>query len=450
LLVGFSAEVVKMSNDESIASLGEFAGLVKSMDKYNELVQLKKSLSDPKYSKFINSEDMEYIDSALSEAGFDIFFASAKFAKSTIKSIPGLSGGSAWIDEVSNVIEAADNFRNAYGEASDFFSEQDFRVTYRQIQARSDLNQIYLNAWTEVSRISLNKFSQYMSDLNTGSSASSWQLVNLMQSQLTSITNGGSSHIGSAAYYIGRSPNTDSIEISDSIRQQTFTGGRNSSLQQKSEYTDGFILKPPVDIVLNWDQNVSQPLDLDSHLTGPSALGSDSATRFHIYWNDRGRLGLAPNAILYRDTIPDTGIRLDRAEQSRLGPEQTRIGDPVQPGIYRFYVNNYSSVNNTPNGIAAGEYGLSNSGANVEVFNAGTSGITFDPNNPTYQGVGTESIGGKINVPTNGGPNLPPDPRLAGNVWYVFQLDQRTGILRRVDRFGTVTSPGQVPRVGEK
>jgi Lipase (class 3) len=279
----------------------------------------------------------------------------------------------------------------------------------------------------------------------------SWSLVGYMQNNLSAITQGGSTHIGSAAYYIGRPRNSDSVDTSDSIRKQTFSGASNSSLQQKSEYTDGFILKPPVDVVLDWNQKVAQPLDLDSHLTGPApALGQDTPVRFHVYWDEKGSLGSAPNVLLYRDTIPDTGINLDRAERSRLGPEQIRIGnpDPNQSGVYRFYVNNYSAIKNTSNGIAAGEYGLSNSGANVEVFNAGTSGISFDPNNPTYQGVGT-SLGGKINIPTNGGPTLPPDPRLAGNVWYVFQLNQRTGILRRVDRFGTVDAPKNVPSIGE-
>jgi Lipase (class 3) len=279
----------------------------------------------------------------------------------------------------------------------------------------------------------------------------SWSLVGFMQNHLTSITQGGSTHIGSAAYYTGRPRDADSVDTSDSIRKQTFSGASNSSLQRKSEYTDGFILKPPVDVVLDWNQKVAQPLDLDSHLTGPApALGQDTPVRFHVYWDEKGSLGSAPNVLLYRDTIPDTSINLDRAERSRLGPEQTRIGnpDPTQSGVYRFYVNNYSAIKNTSNGIAAGEYGLSNSGANVEVFNAGTSGISFDPNNPTYQGVGT-SLGGKINIPTNGGPSFPSDPRLAGNVWYVFQLDQRTGILRRVDRFGTVDAPKNVPSIGE-
>lgn len=442
LLVDFSAEVVKMSDKDRDNALGEFVGLKKAVDEYNELVKLKKELSDPKYSNVINAEDLKYIDSALSKAGFDVFFASAKFAKSAIQSIPGFNGATGWINEVSNIIEAADNFRQAYSEASGFFDEQNLRLSYRRAQAQAELNQIYLDAFTEVSTIALNKFSQYLDALNTSSSESSWYAVNLMQSQLTSITQGGSSHIGSAAYYIGRSPNSDSVDTSDAIRVQNFSGANSQPLQQKAQYTDGFILKPPVDVTLQWTQTISQPLDLDSHLTGPSALGNDSSVRFHVYWNERGSLTTAPNVLLYRDAIPDTGINLDRPEQTRLGAEQTRIGVPgstISNGVYRFYVNNYSSIKQTPNGIAAGELGLSNSGARVEVFNAGTEVPKFDPNNPAVQGVVGTSLGGEIRTPTN----------QSGNVWYVFQLDSRTGILRRVDRFGTVTSPRQVPLIGE-
>jgi hypothetical protein len=270
-------------------------------------------------------------------------------------------------------------------------------------------------------------FQQFNNREPTSITANSWSQVSIMQNQLTAITQGGSSHIGSAAYFIGRSP------VQDSVREQQYSGARIPNLQQRSEYTDGFILQPPVDVVLTWNQNTK--LDLDSHLTGPPASADqNNPVRFHTYWNARGSLDGTPNALLYRDTIPDPDINLSRSEQARQGPEQTRI-NVVQPGVYRFYVHNYSNANGTLTGNAAGAEGLSISGARVEVYNAGNAIPSFDPNNPTVQGVGTR-IGQPINAPTG----------QQGNVWAVFELDTRTGILRKVNiPFGNINDPAKVP-----
>ncbi|WP_017719826.1 hypothetical protein [Kamptonema formosum] len=250
------------------------------------------------------------------------------------------------------------------------------------------------------------------------------------------ITMYGSSHIGSAACFIGRSPAQDSVYGQQRNRDEA----RIPNLQEKSHYTDGVILQPPVDIVLTWNQNTK--LDLDSHLTGPASADANSPVRFHVYWDARGNLNETPNALLYRDTIPDPDIGLTRPEQARTGPEQTRINTPLrlQPGVYRFYVNNFSSLQNgtgTPTGSAAGPTGLSNSGAAVQVYQAGTAVPNFDPNNPSVQGVG-KPFGDPIFVPTG----------QQGNVWQVFELDSRTGILRRVNQpLGNVSDPAQVPSV---
>jgi hypothetical protein len=51
---------------------------------------------------------------------------------------------------------------------------------------------------------------------------------------------------------------------------------------------------------------------------------------------------------------------------------------------------------------------------------------------------------------------IPVPPNQQGNVWYVFQLDSRTGILRRGNTFNpkycltqNIVAPNQVPAFGE-
>lgn len=256
----------------------------------------------------------------------------------------------------------------------------------------------------------------------TAFTRNSWSQVSILQNQLTAITQGGSSHIGSAAYYIGRSPNQDSVDTSNAIKVQQFSGASTQSLQEKSQFIDSndFILKAPVDVVLNWDQSLAAgQLDLDSHLTGPTGLGDNSPIRFHTRFDDRGSLNSPPYALLYRDIIPAAG---------GSGPEQTRI-QVLQDGVYRFYVHDYTNRDtvNSP-ALAASE-------ATVQFFN---NGLDL-PDNPG-ENLGT-NVGGTIEVPND---------RL-GNVWYVFQLDTRTGILKRVNvPFGNVSDRVNVPSVGER
>ncbi|MCW5312953.1 hypothetical protein GTQ43_03535 [Nostoc sp. KVJ3] len=244
----------------------------------------------------------------------------------------------------------------------------------------------------------------------------------LMQQQLQAITQGGSSHIGSAAYYLGRSPREDSVGTSNAVKVQQFSGAITPSIQQKAEFIDrnDFILKAPVDVVLDWNQTIAAgQLDLDSHLTGPTSLGADSPVRFHIRYDERGSLTSAPYALLYRDVIPAAG---------GSGPEQTRI-QVLQDGVYRFYVHNYT------NRETVNDPALSGSSATVTFFNNGKD----LPDNPG-QNLGT-AVGGAIEVPRD----------QLGNVWYVFQLDTRTGILKRVNLpFGNESDRANVPRVGER
>jgi Lipase (class 3) len=243
----------------------------------------------------------------------------------------------------------------------------------------------------------------------------------LMQKNLTNITLGGSSPIGSASYYLGKSPNQDGIDISKADRVDLFDGSRIISAQEREQYTTpaGSItnLVAPVDVVLNWNQSFAAgQLDLDSHLTGPAGLGDDSSVRFHTYWESKGSSTTAPYVLLYRDVIPANG---------GSGAEQTRI-QVLQNGVYRFYVHDYTN-RDTINSTA-----LSQSGANVTVYN-------FGKDIPTEgQNLGTP-LGNAINVPLN----------QQGNVWRAFELDSRTGVLKPVLNapFGNISTPSSVPSV---
>jgi hypothetical protein len=241
------------------------------------------------------------------------------------------------------------------------------------------------------------------------------QFVSLLNN-ITSITQGSSSHIGSASYYLGRSPNQDpKIELE---------GVKLKSAQETEQYTTpaGSItnLKAPVDVVLNWNQSVAAgQLDLDSHLTGPTSLGDDSSVRFHTYFSSKGSSTTAPYVLLYRDVIPPIS--------SQNKDEQTRI-QVLQNGVYRFYVHDFTNREIT-NSTA-----LSQSGANVTVFNGGQSIPTEGEN------LGTR-LGNPINIPTN----------QQGNVWRAFELDSRTGVLKPFINapFGNVSAPASVPTVGQ-
>jgi hypothetical protein len=226
-------------------------------------------------------------------------------------------------------------------------------------------------------------------------------------------TSQGSSHITSANCYsyISRDPyeNLYFDKLRDSLPE---------SPERKSQYTDGTIVRAPIDIGLTWNQ--STKLDLDSHTVTPNGQ--------HVYFNERGSLTQSPNTFLYRDSIPASGS---------LGAEQTRI-TAFQDGTYRFYVYNYSDRENVAT------TGLSSSAAKVEIFQGGAplTNIPNDPNvfdlsNPALQKVGDRYPGqNTFNVPTG----------QSGNTWYVFKLDTRTGILNRIDRrVGDINGSAKVP-----
>jgi hypothetical protein len=223
-------------------------------------------------------------------------------------------------------------------------------------------------------------------------------------------TSQNSSSITSAACYISRRPE-ESLYFPDSVLAD-LVKSLPITPEKRSEYTDGTIVKAPIDIGLTWNQFTN--LDLDSHTVTPNGE--------HVYFSERGSLTQAPFTFLYRDSIPAGGIK---------GAEQTRITQ-FQDGTYRFYIYNYSDQQNLA------PAGLSNSAAKVQIFQGGApltdipnDPNTFNLNDPTLQKVGQPYPGeNTFNVPTG----------QSGNTWYVFKLDTRTGILTKVNRFGNVDS----------
>jgi hypothetical protein len=241
-----------------------------------------------------------------------------------------------------------------------------------------------------------------------------------MQDYSSCITQSSASHVGSASCFISR----NAAQIAD-YKQRDLETSRFPSLQKRNEYTNGQIVSAPLDIGLTWDQ--SNKLDLDSHLVTP--------TNEHVYFSQRGDLNQSPNSFLYRDSIPNGGLK---------GAEQTRISQ-FQQGEYRFYVYNYSEADGQEAARLAGSNGLSNSGATVKLYEGGApltnipnDPAVFDLNNPNVQKVGAPYPGDStFKVPVN----------QTGNTWYVFKLNTRTGILYRIDRFGNSPDSSSVPNV---
>ena len=143
-------------------------------------------------------------------------------------------------------------------------------------------------------------------------------------------------------------------------------------------------------VVLTWGEN---PLDVDSHLTGPLADGS----RFHVFYNSK---------IAY-----DGGEKvaeLDLDDRYSYGPETiTTTLTQNQNGVYRYSVQDYTNRGNNPSSA------LSLSGAQVKLYNGNELINTF-------------------NVPVNQG----------GTLWNVFELEN--GTLRKINTMEYVSDPWAV------
>jgi hypothetical protein len=109
-------------------------------------------------------------------------------------------------------------------------------------------------------------------------------------------------------------------------------------------------------IVLTWGKN---PLDLDSHLTGPLEGSSD---RFHVYWLEDG----------YINSSPYTNLDVD--DISSYGPETITIRTQ-QSGVYRYSIHDFSNRRRTSSSA------LVNSGAKIKVYKgSGLVAEYFVPN----------------------------------------------------------------------
>jgi len=128
------------------------------------------------------------------------------------------------------------------------------------------------------------------------------------------------------------------------------------------------VIKPgEMRLILNWG---GQPLDLDLHLHTPVIDG-----RSHeIYWDNKGHLTSAPY------------VYLDVDHQEGYGPETITIGE-LQPGTYRCYVENYSTIP-----------AISSARAQVQIYTS-------------------DGLLQTIAIPTSG----------AGLFWYVCDIDGATG-----------------------
>jgi hypothetical protein len=136
-------------------------------------------------------------------------------------------------------------------------------------------------------------------------------------------------------------------------------------------------------VVLSWG---ASPTDLDSHLTGP-VPGSD--TRFHVYFSSKGSVTASPFA------------RLDVDVTTGFGPETITMSQQF-PGVYRYYVYQWSSGGSIPQ-----------SGARVDVYQGNTLVRQFFP------------------------------PQGSGRYWSVFEINGTT--LTSINTLGT-TAPAM--RVG--
>ena len=120
---------------------------------------------------------------------------------------------------------------------------------------------------------------------------------------------------------------------------------------------------------------------LDSHLTGPQ---TDTSTRFHIYFDNKGSLTTSPFA------------QLDVDDVTSFGPEITTI-NRFTPGIYRYSVHHY---NGTSTIIA--------SPARVELTLNGVTRIFTPPATSTTLGIESVWVVLELTVDSAGGITVTP------------------------------------------
>ena len=152
-------------------------------------------------------------------------------------------------------------------------------------------------------------------------------------------------------------------------------------------------------VVLTWGASgTGVPADLDAHVTGPDGSGS----RFHVYAGSRA-------FVFSGDTI--AALELDDVSYS--GPEVVTLRPTAPPGVYRYYVHNYSGRTETTSLALA-----DSAKARVDVYQNNRVIATFFP-----------------------------PPNAAGTLWKVFEFDGARLFPANVIGNPTDTSGATLPMV---
>lgn len=113
-----------------------------------------------------------------------------------------------------------------------------------------------------------------------------------------------------------------------------------------------------VRIVLTWGE---EPVDLDSHITGPL---ENSTSRFHVYYGAKGSQTASPYA------------QLDVDDTTSFGPETITVYQ-MQSGVYRYMVHDYTNKSRNPSTY------LASSGAKAVIYQGNAKIAEFNvPNQP--------------------------------------------------------------------
>jgi len=145
---------------------------------------------------------------------------------------------------------------------------------------------------------------------------------------------------------------------SENITVGSAVGGQTRTLSD--------VLLPPASagaglvVVLTWGANAPNvPADLDAHVTGPDGTNP----RFHVYSGSRAFVASG-----------DTIAALELDDQSFIGPEVITVRATAAPGVYRYYVHNYSGRDATTGRALA-----DSSQARVDVYQDSRVIATFFP-----------------------------------------------------------------------
>jgi hypothetical protein len=122
--------------------------------------------------------------------------------------------------------------------------------------------------------------------------------------------------------------------VSDNSLKNLVCGANNVTLALNPASGTGAVAANQVRVVLTWG---TDPVDIDSHLTGPepglSASSLNEANRFHVYfWNESSDVA-----------------NLDVDDTTSFGPETITISPPsgantLRQGVYRYSVHHYEGV----------------------------------------------------------------------------------------------------------